>query len=203
MKKSWADLIDDSLNKKGAGRLIKALAETCKRYEKLTFDELCRKPKWLRIFIWNNFILEMLLGSRVFKKPEYAEKVKQSILHIDSLPDKGFALFNEYPPHGPALTVLALGVALEGFDKQLSSGDVDAFKRIIHSYCKKIYASAKVDAWGDDKPVRLMWNHSMVGYAGLYFGGFVLNTEYKKEAQEWYRLARIFHNSQKHYISRA
>jgi|GEM_PF-4557734 len=174
-----------------------ALLQSADVYLNKSFAQLCKVGPWPRIFIWHNYPLEMCLASELTGDPRYRAKAFTDLHALAQFEDLGYHLFSKYPPHGPGLLVVALGIVLQTFGDQLNADEITLCHTLIESYCQRIDTSRRESAWGDSKPARLMWNHSIVGYAALYFGGFSrlhsqlnLTPHERTQVQEWYQLGR-------------
>ncbi|MCH8502446.1 MAG: heparinase II/III-family protein [Aliidiomarina sp.] len=174
-----------------------ALLKSAKVYLDQSFEQLCKVGAWPRIFIWHNYPLEMCLASALTGDPRYYQKAFADLHALTQFDDLGYHLFSKYPPHGPGLLVVALGIVLQAFGDELREDDTALCYRLMQSYCLRIDEDRRASAWGDKKPARLMWNHSIVGYAALYFGGFSrlqsqldLTPNELAQAQHWYQVGR-------------
>lgn len=188
---SWESFVDQVRLSNIPEQLLVSLECSSESYLGLSFEDICRKPKWERIFIWHNFLIESFLCSHLKKDDKYRNKACLDVVSLYSLDDHGYGLFSPYPPHGPALMVISLCICFQAFNRYLSKSHKGTFLSIVEHYCDRISNDQQQSAWGDDKVSRLMWNHSIVGYAGLYFGGLLLDKEYDRDKyKKWYDLGK-------------
>ncbi|MGM0988628.1 MAG: heparinase II/III domain-containing protein [Pseudomonadota bacterium] len=188
---SWSYLVNRATISSIPENVFFNLERHASKYIGMSFNELANQPKWPRIFIWHNYILETFLYGHLVNDNTYKGKVVSDVASLNKLNDNGYGMFSSYEPHGPAFLVISLCICVEAFSDSIEKKDKDLFLDVVEFYCDRISKDQVDSAWGDEKASRLMWNHSIVGYAGLYFGGAILE-KYRGEDKykKWYALGK-------------
>ena len=168
------------------GLRLLANAQEYLGYEAATIDAIRFRNRYQ---VWRNFLLEMVLASKLTGNPEYREHAFQALLAREA--DTGWNpdFFGD-EPHYVGTFLAGLVLAYDIAYQDLPSAQRESTATIIRRLGRFLYERSLTAGWGQATPQRFAWNHSMIGYGAMGLAAVGLGNP-DEETANWLRRASI------------